>query len=82
MHDPTGGPAYDACVRLLEREVPLARLGRRLTQNQRGPGAYQALWHNAQNELSALFERESAPVAQRIEQLTSDYPGRCAVARA
>ena len=25
-----------------------------------------------QNELSALFERESAPVAQWIEQLTSD----------
>ncbi len=31
-------------------------------------------------ELSALFERECAPVAQWIEQLTSDYPGRCAVA--
>ena len=33
-------------------------------------------------ELSALFERKYAPVAQWIEQLTSDYPGRCAVARA
>ena len=33
-------------------------------------------------ELSALFEREFAPVAQWIEQLTSDYPGGCAVARA
>jgi len=30
-------------------------------------------------ELSALFERKYAPVAQWIEQLTSDYPGRCAV---
>ena len=31
-------------------------------------------------ELSALFEREHAPVAQWIEQLTSDYLGGCAVA--
>ena len=31
-------------------------------------------------EVSALFERKYAPVAQWIEQLTSDYPGRCAVA--
>ena len=35
-----------------------------------------------QSGLSALSERESAPVAQWIRELTSDYPGRCAVARA
>ena len=32
------------------------------------------------NRISALFECESAPVAQWIEQLTSEHPGRCAVA--
>jgi hypothetical protein len=33
----------------------------------------RALWHNA-GRVSALFERESAPVAQWIRALTSDYP--------
>jgi len=34
----------------------------------------------ADTAFSALSERKYAPVAQWIEQLTSDYPGGCAVA--
>jgi hypothetical protein len=50
------------------------------------PDHSSALWGRSehcgttQHESSALFERESRPSLSGSEQLTSDYPGPCAVA--